>query len=349
MKKPVNSKLIQGGVELLNFLYATKGNKILSGQHDFISSGTILCDSIEELTGKVPAVWGTDISFIYTGRYPENIQHCGPVNLEFPRKDIELNEFFQAKKTVTITDVKADEMRNKLVDRIILQHKKGHIITLMWHSPRPEKGDYCDDGDLWTFSENISDEYWNNLVTPGTKLHEHWEKQVDKIVPYLKQLNEAGVPILWRPYHEMNGVWFWWGNRKGDNGYRQLWIQLYERLTDFHQINNLVWVWNPNSPRDKKGDEAYPYIDFYPGNSYVDVLAVDVYWNDFAQSHHDELLQLADGRPIALGEVGHLPSKEILKKQSQWSWIMSWGNLVYYFNNESDIIDFYNNPDIITL
>ena len=60
----------------------------------------------------------------------------------------------------------------------------------------------------------------------------------------------------------MNGVWFWWGNKKGKDGFQKLWKLFYERLTDYHKINNLVWVWNANAPRDIPQDEAFSYKDF---------------------------------------------------------------------------------------
>lgn len=93
----------------------------------------------------------------------------------------------------------------------------------------------------------------------------------------------------------MNGVWFWWCNKPGENGFKKLWIMTYNYFTKVHKLNNLLWVWNTNAPRDKKGDEAGPYADFYPGPEYVDVLAADVYHRDYKQSHHDDL-QAPGGR-----------------------------------------------------
>ena len=136
------------------------------------------------------------------------------------------------------------------------------------------------------------------MTTEGSDLNKAWKQQADTIAGYLKQLQDARVPVLWRPFHEMNGVWFWWCNHKGENGFKKLWIMMYDYYVNYHKLDNLIWVWNTNAPRDIPGDEAFPYKDFWPGHEYVDVLAADVYRNDWKQSHHDDLLKLANGKVI---------------------------------------------------
>lgn len=69
-------------------------------------------------------------------------------------------------------------------------------------------------------SGEVSDRQWEELVTPGTALNVRWTRQVDTVASYLNELKALGVPVLWRPYHESNGVWFWWGNRRGKTGQR---------------------------------------------------------------------------------------------------------------------------------
>lgn len=80
----------------------------------------------------------------------------------------------------------------------------------------------------------------------------------------LKKFRDAGIPVLWRPYHEMNGMWFWYGNRPGEKGIQKLWKMMYDRYVNYHHLNNLIWVWNANAPRDWKDDEAYAYELFIP-------------------------------------------------------------------------------------
>ncbi len=89
-------------------------------------------------------------------------------------------------------------------------------------------------------------------------------KDIDVIANELLRLQEAGVPILWRPLHEASGGWFWWG-ASGSDAYIELYKLLYERLTNEYQLNNLIWVWNG---QDK---------DWYPGDEYVDIIGEDIY------------------------------------------------------------------------
>ena len=123
---------------------------------------------------------------------------------------------------------------------------------------------------------------------------------------------------------------------------------MYKYFTEHHKLNNLIWVWNTNAPRNIPKDEAYPYKDFFPGIEYVDVLAADVYKNDWKQSHHDELVELGKGKLIAIGEVGELPSPEILKQQPQWLWFMEWNT--YIKKTSPEIINaLFDDPRVITL
>lgn len=316
--------------KLLDFLYEIKGNNILAGQHNFITVGSKYTDLIKDNTGKYPAVWGSDFSYCYEGDEPIRFQDSGPINLGDP-DNIASYEAMQS-MDVDITDLTPYEARQNLVETVIAKHRKGFIITLMWHACPPGYGDYCDGEQIWAMEDRLSDEEWRDLTTEGTVLNNAWKVQADAVATYLKQLRDAGVPILWRPYHEMNGVWFWWGNRKGENGFRKLWIMMYDYYVSRHELNNLIWVWNANAPRDVPGDKAYAYEEFWPGADYVDVLAVDVDRDDWRQSHHDDLLKLADGKPIAIGRAAPLPNAMVLESQGQWVWFMPWGNLVLWGN-----------------
>src|SRR5690606_553432 len=141
----------------------------------------------------------------------------------------------------------------------------------------------------------------------GTEIHERWKSQVDVVAWHLRQLRDAKVPVLWRPYHEMNGNWFWWGQKQGDDGYKKLWRMLYHRLVEVHGLNNLLWVFNGNEVRENRDAQGvdhgvHPYATYFPGLDLVDVLATDVYRNNFAKIDYDSLRELARGKPIALGE-----------------------------------------------
>ena len=233
-----------------------------------------------------------------------------------------------------------------LVKETVNRHKDGNIITLMWHTGRPQDNPPF----AWETSiqGEMSDAEWKELITPGTELNKKWETRVDTIAIYLKKLRDANIPILWRPYHEMNGGWFWWGDKKGEDGFVKLWKMMYNRFVNHHKLNNLIWVWNANSPRDRENDEAYAYNLYFPGLEYVDVLAADIYYNDYKQSNHDDLLKLGKGKPIALGEIGGVPSPEILANQPMWTWFMIWYGYVDKANTPEQIKDLYNYPKTLS-
>lgn len=302
---PVNPNASKEAKQLLAFI-ADSGDRILSGQHCYNNEPDRYFDKVKEMTGKYPAIWGTD--FYWSG---------GDNDPGF-----------------------------KVVQDAIKKYKEGAIITLMWHVGKP--GDKAPYGWKESVQSEISDEDWQALITPGTNLHKQWLSQVDQLAIHLKELQKQHIPVLWRPYHEMNGVWFWWGNKPGQNGFVKLWKQLYNRLTDHHKINNLIWVWNANAPRDIPKDEGFDYKLFYPGHEYVDILATDVYHFDYEQNEYEQLLALAEGKPIALGEVGQLPKTNILEAQPKWSWFMVWSGWLLTANSEEGVKEIYNYPKTLT-
>jgi mannan endo-1,4-beta-mannosidase len=235
---------------------------------------------------------------------------------------------------------------NEIVKEAINKYKQGYIVTIMWHVGRPM--DNPPYGWKESIQGKVNDNEWKELTTPGTELNKRWEVQVDEIAGYLKQLCDANVPVLWRPYHEMNGVWFWWGNKKGPDGYQKLFKMMYDRFVNHHQLNNILWVWDANGPRDIPFDEAYSYKDFYPGADYVDVLATDVYNSDYETKDYNELLDLANGKIITLGECGELPKPEILHVQSQWAWFMVWADFIKNPNTPWRVKEIYNDPQVLT-
>ena len=224
--------------------------------------------------------------------------------------------------------------------------RAGYIVTLMWHTGRPQ------DDPPFPWKESVqgklTDAQWRELITPGTPLNAHWQARVDTIASCLARLRDLGIPVLWRPFHEQNGVWFWWGNRRGPDGSARLYRMMFDRFVRVHHLDNLLWVWDANAPRRLPGDEAYAYDDYFPGLDCVDILAADVYHADFRQSHHDELLELGGGKLIALGEVGEVPSPEVLSLQPLWAWFMIWGDFVDTHNSPAQIRTLYGDPRVMT-
>lgn len=351
--EPVNPDATQKAKNLYYFIQDISGKYTLSAQHNFCGKGSEYSDQLEKLTGKKAIIWGSDFSFCVEGVDAMRYQHCGPVNLPA----FSMDAFKKGPDTTQVSrmpeteflDITLEEARNQMIGEIKKQYARGHIITLMWHGCYPTEGDCCNGSSIWAMENRPSPEEWDTLVTEGTDLNKAWKENADKIAGYLKQLQDADIPVLWRPYHEMNGVWFWWCNHRGDRGFKRLWIMMYDYFTNHHKLNNLIWVWNTNAPRDIPNDEAWPYEWFYPGDAYVDILAADVYRKDYKQSHHDDLGALAKGKPIALGEVGEIPTDEILQKQPRWSWYMPWGWILFASNKPDEIKSLMNSERVLTL
>lgn len=304
--KPITPNASPEAVKLLEYIYSISGNHTLTGQHCVPLLGSLRLPGVQKMTGKYPAVFGQDFGFSEPGTW-DGINY-----------------------------------RQQIVDEAIKRNSEGFIITLMWHAVRPIEDEPVDFRQ--SIQGDLTDDEWNDLMTPGTLINEKWKSQVDIIAFFLKQLKYANVPVLWRPYHEMNGDWFWWGKKKGENGYIKLYRMLYERLVNFHKLNNLIWVFNANEV--KFGVD--PYEEYYPGDDVVDILATDVYTEGFNQLNYEMLLALAQDKPIALGEVGSVPSLETLRDQPKWTWFMVWGEGSSGFQEFQSFLKTYDSHETLT-
>jgi mannan endo-1,4-beta-mannosidase len=305
--EPVNPHASPEARALLQYFYSISGHYTLSGQHNYPNTIGTWTDRAYDLTGKFPALYGSDFGF------------QGGAD-----KDSVL-------------------ARPELIAEAIRQYRNGSVITLTWHAVRPIEDEPV------KFTESVqgklSDFEWNELLTPGTDLNKRWCAQVDVIAGYLRQLRDAHVPVLWRPYHEVNGSWFWWGGRKGPHGSAALYRQMFDRFVNYHHLDNLVWVWNANSPGDGHSGPG-PYVDYFPGLEYADMLSVDIY-GEFKQSHYDDLVTLAAGKPVALGEVGSVPSPASLKAQPGYTYFMAWSEFVEMGNPLDNLRETYLSPNVL--
>jgi mannan endo-1,4-beta-mannosidase len=306
---PVNKKASKEAKALLNYLYKINGKKTLYGMHNIIGGMSKTTDSIYRTTGDYPAIWGGDFGFADENHDIDNIKY-----------------------------------RPLLVPEIKKQYARGSIIVMSYHQANPFLGEPTPfKGGIIS---QLTDDQWKELTTPGTPLYKKWAVQMDLIAVYFKELQEANIPVIFRPYHEMNGNWFWWGHRKGDDGFKALWHQLYNYYTNHHQLNNILWAWTSDKPWD---DVA----DYYPNDNTVDILGCDIYpMKDTAvvyrQEFYDRMLKLANGKPLALTENSVLLSKAELKNQP-WAWMMSWGQMVFETNTKEEIKGFLNQKQMLML
>ncbi|HEY9139852.1 MAG TPA: glycosyl hydrolase [Bryobacteraceae bacterium] len=299
--EPVNPNATPEARALLKTLCAISGKGILSGQHNYPNQRDLDTEKVHALTGKYPAIWGSDFGFT-DDEDKDSILH----------RDLMIAE---AKK----------------------QAAAGSIIYLCWHMLRPTEDEPGKPGASWRDSvqARLSDDQWEELITPDTPLHKRWEKYMDTAAVYLKQLQDAHIPVLWRPMHENNGSFFWWGGRPGMGGTAQLYREVYARMVYVHHLDNLIWVWNQNAA------PVGEYFNYFPGQRYVDVVSYDNY-GPLSEPSYYEMLALADGKPITLGEVGAPPSAEVLKAQPRWAWFMVWAGMV-----NDRILPAYSNPYVI--
>lgn len=283
---------------LLDLLQDLSGRHTLTGQHNYPATRDRNSQFATRYTGRPPAVWSCDLGHAKAG------------------------------------DTDSYLARPTIVAEAIRQHRQGALVTLCWHAVPPttdEPGTFrplpdADPNRLASVQGQLLDQQFADVLTPGTPLYENWCRQVDAIAVFLKMLEHARVPVLWRPYHEMNGAWFWWGGRRTEPySTRALYRQLFDRLVHHHGLKNLIWLWSVDRVSRPEG---MAHADYFPGLDTVDVLCLDVYGNDFAPSYYDSLVALADGKPLALAEVGNPPAPEILAAQPRWTFYAVWAGMV---------------------
>jgi mannan endo-1,4-beta-mannosidase len=294
--KPITPNASPEARALLQFLHDISGKFTLTGQHNYPNTKDRNTRFAAEYIGKTPVVFSTDWGFAKDG------------------------------------DTDSYLARRDIVEEAKRQHRLGSIITICWHAVpptadepvtfRPQPGAAPDS--LVSVQGRLTDRQFKDVLTPGTRLNRRWMRQVDSIAVYLKKLQKARVPILWRPYHEMNGDWFWWGGRIGKYGTRAMYLQLFDRLVNHHKLDNLVWVWSVDRPNKPEMN----FSNYFPGLRRLDVLALDVYGRDFKQSYYDSLSLLSKGKPVILAEVGNPPTPEILNSQPGWVLYAIWAGMV---------------------
>lgn len=294
--QPVTPNASPEAVELLKFIYRISGKHTLTGQHNFPNTKDASTQRAFKAYGKWPAIFGQDFGFAAPG------------------------------------DKDSVAARSDIIAEVKRQYEKGSIITVCWHAVPPTadepvtfrpRRDATQTNRLASVQGRLTDEQWNDLLTPGTELYKHWCAQVDVIAGCLKQLQDAHIPVLWRPYHEMNGEWFWWGGRRGNRGTAMIYRQIFDRLVNHHKLNNLIWIWSVDRPSTPQRQ----FVDYFPGANHFDIAALDVYRSDFQQSYYNDLLKLAAGKPITLAEVGPAPTLAVLEQQPRWAWWMTWAGM----------------------
>ncbi len=225
-----------------------------------------------------------------------------------------------------------------VVNRAIAWWQKGGIPHICWHTGSDFASGYDE-----SKSHNLN---WDEAFIPGTPTYSKLIADMDRAVPYLQQLEDAGVPVLWRPFHELDGGWFWW-SKGGSESFVKLWQLMYSRYTDYWGLDNLIWLLGYSG---NGGNMAA----WYPGDDYVDLIGADSYTPGANGRLYREVEELApEGMPIVFHECGTIPTELQMKRaNAQWLMFMVWHTdfLTDARNNSIDSLKkIYNSDYFITL
>lgn len=301
----VNPNASEQAKELMEYLVSQYGHGIISGQTDVHH-----VQWIKSMTGKEPAL----VAFDMMDYSPSRVEYGATSNT---------------------------------VQEAIQWGKRGGIVSFHWHWNAPM--DLIDEpgGKEWYkgFMSNATTfDIEKALNDPDSVEYEKIIRDIDAISEELKKLRDENIPVLWRPLHEAGGRWFWWGS-KGPDPCLKLYDLMYERMTDFHNLNNLIWVWST------------PEEDWYPGNNKVDIIGYDSYppGRDYSSiiNMYDHLVRLTQNKKlIALTENGSIPDPgDLIAYEARWSWFSTWAYFVRDtdYNELSHIKYVYNHDYVITL
>jgi len=292
---PCNPNASDEAKNVLDYLAALRGNGIVLGQHTQTRAQEELA-YIEKVTGKLPALCGFELlAYSPNINYKNSTQECL---------------------------IEVEENKNTLETAWEWVEKKG-LITFTWHWFSPLYGE-----DKAFYQKNTPFDA-RLALKKNTPEREAFIGDMDAMANLLKPFCQKRVPVLWRPFHEANGNWFWWGSR-GPETARALYLEMYKRYTQLHGLDNLIWVWNS------------PLPEGYVGDSFCDVISRDIY-----HPHHthgdlreefDELVKITAADKItAVGESGPIPGLDLLSKtRVPWTWFMTWSKGLCNENVTSD-------------
>tara|TARA_R110002049_G_scaffold61453_5_gene163714 strand:+ start:16275 stop:17396 length:1122 start_codon:yes stop_codon:yes gene_type:complete len=242
-------------------------------------------------------------------------------------------------------------------------HEKKGIITLSWHPDNP-----VSQKSAWDTTKAVK------FVLKGGGLHTKYRGWLFRVADFLNNLKDKrgnNIPVIFRPYHEMNGSWFWWGEGNcSTDEYKQLWIETVDILRNEFNVHNVLYAYSANTFQTEK-----EYMKYYPGDDYVDILGVDIYQHGSTENFVDALnrdlkilekISTEKNKPFALSEAGlnkipiddwwtQILDKNISKYGISWAlfWRNAWPN--HYFvpflgaTSSSDFANFKRLPHVLFL
>lgn len=268
---------------VLDYLEENRGNRLILGQHTQTMEQPEL-EHIRRITGKLPALCGFELLAYSPNIRPEDSgEEC-------------MTEVVNAHGTLR----KAWEWA-----------RLGGLITFTWHWFSPLGG-----RDKSFYSEN-TDFSASRAAQSGTPENAAFLNDLDYMAGLLRPFSDEHIPILWRPFHEAEGSWFWWG-REGAEPCKKLYRLMFERFTERHRLDNLIWV--QNSPK----------VENYPGDDVVDIISRDLYppaheHTDLAREYAEISGSISTEKLAAVAEIGTIPDvPALIEHHVPWSWFMTW-------------------------
>ena len=212
---------------------------------------------------------------------------------------------------------------------------KGGLVTICWHTGSDFSG-------AWNEAMNDEITDWDAVLTDGTPENEQILNGMDKAAKALLELQNEGVTVIWRPFHEFDGGWFWWGKGGAEN-FVKLWRLMYDRYTNYWKLDNLIWVLGYSH-------NGKDYSDWYPGDDYCDILGADSYDGGAQPKLYRKVNAVnKSDKPLCFHECGANPTEQELLK-TKWIWFMTWHTEYLTDNNGMEEINaLYNGDYVITL
>lgn len=194
---------------------------------------------------------------------------------------------------------------NRIREELIAHHERGGIVTISWHPRNPLTG-----GTAW----DVDNEQVVKSILPDGSEYEKfvlWMQRIGDFISTLKNKDGQPIPIIFRPWHENNGSWFWWGQKLcTDEEFHGLWNLLQDNFNE-RGFNNLLWSYSPNI--DGMMTEE-TFLMRYPGNERVSLIGLDAYqWGteeDFVKQLSADLSMISEfakknNKLLALTECGY--------------------------------------------
>ena len=325
-----DAKATQEAKELLKYLKNTVGQQIITGQH----TQTIPCEEIDyirQTTGKEPKLCGFELL-----AYSPNINYADAspeclTEVEENKGTVETAlQWARANRPDKVNDTGTENS---------IDYTTGGILTFSFHWFSPIGG-----RDKSFYTEH-TDFDATKVLQEGTTERAAFYADMDAIADILRRFQDENIPILWRPFHESYGTWFWWG-AKGAEVARDLYRLMFDYYTGEKNLHNLLWVWNCDI------EEAYP------GDEYVDVVSIDVYLpeyqaTDYADAYEKLVAATSRDKVAALAEVGYLPDVELLQKSRiPWAYYMTWSKefcIGEKYNSVEKLKKMYDSEYAVTL